>query len=164
MNFHFIPTLKCITFCLSQLYGLYKRGANLLTDVFVLIQSLLCQVALAKIHTELQILEHNRLVYLLPCSMFFALDDIVEHIQSWLLFTDFKKLWERKTKTVMTCKPLGIFQLWHSHCIQMGMNHWNCCSTSFMYHIVFNPNMTFTADYKTTITEKRNRVIFVTLR
>lgn len=66
--------------------------SNLLTDVFVLIQSLLCQVALAQIHAELQVLEHDRLVYLLPCSMFFALDDIVEHIQSWLLFTNFKKL------------------------------------------------------------------------
>lgn len=66
--------------------------SNLLTDVFVLIQSLLCQVALAQIHAELKVLEHDRLVYLLPCSMFFALDDIVEHIQSWLLFTNFKKL------------------------------------------------------------------------
>ncbi len=108
--------------------------SNLLTNVFVLIQSLLCQVALAQIHAELQVLEHDGLVYLLPCSMFFALDDIVEHIQSWLLFTNFKKLWEKK-KTVMTTTLSGI-SLWH---IQhpdgtdwLKNVSWSCCS--FFYH------------------------------
>lgn len=44
------------------------------------------------------------------------------------------------------------------YCIQNGMNHWDCCSISFMYHIAFNPNMTFTADYKIR-EKKRNHFI-----
>lgn len=50
-------------------------------------------MALAEIHTELQILEHNRLVDLLPCPVFFAFDDIVQDIQGWLLLANLKELW-----------------------------------------------------------------------
>lgn len=50
-------------------------------------------MALAEIHTELQILEHDRLVYLLPCPVFFAFDDIVQDIEGWLLLANLKKLW-----------------------------------------------------------------------
>lgn len=65
---------------------------HLLADVLVLVKTLLGQVALAKIHAELQVLEHDGLVDLLPCSMFLALDDIVQNIQSWLLLANLKKL------------------------------------------------------------------------
>lgn len=70
--------------------------ADLLADVFVLVQALFGQVALPQVHTELQVLEHNRFVDLLPCSMFLAFDDIIQHIQSWLLFANLKKLWTNK--------------------------------------------------------------------
>lgn len=50
-------------------------------------------MALAEIHTELQILEHDRLVDLLPCPVFFAFDDIVQDIKGWLLLANLKKLW-----------------------------------------------------------------------
>lgn len=50
-------------------------------------------MALAEIHTELQILEHNRLVDLLPCPVFFAFDDIVQDIKGWLFLANLKKLW-----------------------------------------------------------------------
>lgn len=65
---------------------------HLLADVLVLVEALLSQVALAKIHAQLQVLEHDGLVDLLPCSMLLALDDIVQNIQSWLLFANLKKL------------------------------------------------------------------------
>lgn len=65
---------------------------HLLTDVLVLVETFLGQVALAEIHAELQVLEHDGLVDLLPCSMFLALDDIVQNIQSWLLLANLKKL------------------------------------------------------------------------
>ncbi len=64
---------------------------NLLTDVLVLVETLLGQVALAQIDAELQVLEHDGLVDLLPCSMFLALDDIVQNIQSWLLLANLKE-------------------------------------------------------------------------
>lgn len=64
---------------------------NLLADVLVLVETLFGQVALAQIHTQLQVLEHNGLVDLLPCSMFFTLDNIVQNIQGWLLLADLKK-------------------------------------------------------------------------
>lgn len=50
-------------------------------------------MALAEIHTELQILEHDRLVDLLPCPVFFALDDIVQDVKGWLLLANLKELW-----------------------------------------------------------------------
>jgi len=65
---------------------------HLLADVLVLVETLLGQVALAKIHAEVQVLEHDGLVDLLPCSMLLALDDIVQHIQSRLLLADLKEL------------------------------------------------------------------------
>lgn len=75
---------------------LYKYARFLLThllaDVLVLVETLLGQVALAEIHAELQVLEHNGLVNLLPCSVFLALDDIVQNIQSWLLLANLQKL------------------------------------------------------------------------
>lgn len=49
-------------------------------------------MALAQVHAELQVLEHDGLVDLLPCSMLFALDDIVQNIQSWLLFANLQEL------------------------------------------------------------------------
>lgn len=51
--------------------------ADLLADVLILVEALLGQMALAEIHAELQVFEHNGLVDLLPCSMFLAFDDIV---------------------------------------------------------------------------------------
>lgn len=66
--------------------------AHLLADVLVLVETLLGQVALAEIHAELQVFEHNRLVDLLPCSVFLALDDIVQNVQGWLLLANLKKL------------------------------------------------------------------------
>lgn len=68
------------------------ENSNLLTNVLVLVKAFFGQVALAQVHAELQVLEHDRLVDLLPCSMLFALDDIVEDVQSRLLFTNFQKL------------------------------------------------------------------------
>lgn len=65
---------------------------NLLANVLVLVQALFGQVALAEIHAELQVLEHDGLVDLLPCSMLLAFDDIVENIQSWLLLANLQKL------------------------------------------------------------------------
>lgn len=65
---------------------------HLLADVLVLVEALLGQMALAEIHAQLQVLEHDGLVDLLPCSMFLALDDIVQNIQGWLLLANLKKL------------------------------------------------------------------------
>lgn len=65
----------------------------LLADVLVLIETFLGKMALAQIHTELQILEHDRLVDLLPCPVFFAFDDIVQDIKGWLLLANLKELW-----------------------------------------------------------------------
>lgn len=65
---------------------------DLLADVLVLVETLLGQVALAQIHTQLQVFEHDGLVDLLPCSMFLALDDIVQDIQGWLLLANLQKL------------------------------------------------------------------------
>lgn len=74
---------------------------HLLADVLVLVQTLLCQVALAEIHAQLQVLEHNRLVDLLPCSMFLTFDDIVQNVQGWLLFAYLKKLYiDREERAV----------------------------------------------------------------
>lgn len=155
MNFHFIQTLKCITFCWIKIYCLYNRGANLLTDVFVLIKSLLCQVALAKVHTELQVLEHNWLVYLLPCSMFFALDDIVEYIQSWLLFSNFKKLWKRETERRSWPANLWEFvQLWN-----MLHPKWNESLGLLQCFIYVSYSLQPKYDIKTAKSEKRNHLI-----
>lgn len=68
---------------------------NLLADVLVLVQALLGQVALAEVHAELQVLEHDGLVDLLPCSVLLALDDIVEDVQGWLLLANLQKLCKR---------------------------------------------------------------------
>lgn len=69
-----------------------REDTDLLTNVFVLVKAFFGQVALAQVHAELQVLEHDRFVDLLPCSMLFALDDIIEDVQSRLLFTNFEKL------------------------------------------------------------------------
>lgn len=87
--------LPCISLFVTALIEHTVKScmlANLLTDVLVLVQALLGQVALPQVHTELQVLEHNGLVNLLPCSVFLALDDIVQHVQSWLLLANLKKL------------------------------------------------------------------------
>lgn len=96
--------LHCLlAYCLCASFNCYKmlhaaqrflhgEDADLLTNVLVLIKAFFGQVTLAQVHAELQVLEHDRLVDLLPCSVFFALDDIVEDVQSRLLFTNFKKL------------------------------------------------------------------------
>lgn len=82
------------------MHAAYKRrlctrshnDTDLLTNVLVLVKALFGQVALAQVHAELQVLEHDRLVNLLPCSVLFAFDDIVKDVQGRLLFTDFEKL------------------------------------------------------------------------
>lgn len=68
---------------------------HLLADVLVLVESFFGQVTLPKIHTELQVFEHDGFVDLLPCSMFLALDDIIQHIQGWLLLTNLEELCRR---------------------------------------------------------------------
>lgn len=70
----------------------HHHHTHLLTDVLVLIETLLGQMALAEIHAELQVLEHDGLVDLLPCSVFFTLDDIVQNIQGWLLLANLEEL------------------------------------------------------------------------
>lgn len=65
---------------------------DLLADVLVLIETFLGQMALAEIHTELKILEHDGLVDLLPCPVLFAFNDIIQDIQGWLLLANLKKL------------------------------------------------------------------------
>lgn len=64
---------------------------HLLTDVLVLVETLFRQVTLSKIHAELQVFEHDGLVDLLPCSMFFAFNDIVQNIQGRLLLANLEK-------------------------------------------------------------------------
>ena len=71
--------------------------SNLLADVLVLVQSLFGQVTLAEIHAELQVLEHDGLVDLLPCSMLLAFDDIVENIQGRLLLANLQELCRKGT-------------------------------------------------------------------
>ena len=66
--------------------------SNLLADVLVLVQALFRKVALAEIHAELQVLEHDGLVDLLPCSMLLTFDDIVKNIQGWLLLANLQEL------------------------------------------------------------------------
>lgn len=70
---------------------LFSPSTYLLADVLVLVETLFGQVALAEIHTELQVLEHNRLVDFLPCSMFLTLDDIIQNVQGWLLLANLKE-------------------------------------------------------------------------
>lgn len=71
---------------------------DLLADVLVLVETLLGQVALAQVHTQLQVFEHDGLVDLLPCSMFLALDDIIQNIQGWLLLANLQKLYITQTE------------------------------------------------------------------
>lgn len=77
---------------------------HLLADVLVLVETLLCQVALAEIHAQLQVLEHNGLVDLLPCSMFLTFDDIVQNIQGWLLFANLKELYTHREEQAVDYK------------------------------------------------------------
>lgn len=57
-------------------------------------------MALAEIHAELQVLEHDGLVDLLPCSMLFAFDDIVQDIKGWLLLANLKELCINAQKSI----------------------------------------------------------------
>lgn len=51
-----------------------------------------------QLHTELQIFFHYWFVNLLPCSMFFALDYVIQCIKSSLLFPNINKLCIKKSK------------------------------------------------------------------
>ena len=72
----------------------------LLADVLVLIKPFLGNVRLAQLHTQLQILLHNWLVNLLPCSVLLAFDDIVKGIQGTLSFADINKLCKSSGRVV----------------------------------------------------------------
>ena len=64
----------------------------LLAYVLVLVQAFFCNVALLELDTKVEILLHNRLVNLLPCSMSLAFNDVVESVQSSLLLSDIDEL------------------------------------------------------------------------
>ena len=57
---------------------------DLLANIFILVEALLGDVTLPQIHAELEVLLHNRFVNLLPCSMLFRFDDIVQGVESSL--------------------------------------------------------------------------------
>jgi len=63
----------------------------LLAYVLILVQSLFGNVAFLELDTKVEILLHNWLVDLLPCSMSLAFDNIVQCIQSSLLFPNINK-------------------------------------------------------------------------
>ena len=64
----------------------------ILTDVLVLIETLLGKVTFLKFYTQVQVTQHNRLVRLLPCSVSLTLDDIVKHIKGLLRLGNFNEL------------------------------------------------------------------------
>ena len=66
--------------------------AYLLTDVLVLVESLLGYVTLLEVDTQLQVLLHDGFVDLLPCPVLLALDDIVERVQGPLLLPHINEL------------------------------------------------------------------------
>lgn len=68
-----------------------KIKPYLLANILVLVQSFFCQMTLAEIHTEFQVLQHNWLVDFLPCSVFFTFHNIIENIKGRLLFADLKE-------------------------------------------------------------------------
>lgn len=70
----------------------------LLTDVPVLEEAFLRDVAFLELHAEFQVLLHDRFVYFLPCPMFSALDDIVKGIQGAMLFSNINELWKRPSR------------------------------------------------------------------
>ena len=69
-----------------------NAATRLLTDVLVLVESFLGNVALLEFHAQLEVQLHDGLVDLLPRPVLLALDDIVQSVKSPLLLIHLDKL------------------------------------------------------------------------
>ena len=105
-------------------YTWTDKSRYLLADVLVLVQPFLSNVGLAQVHTELQVLLHNRLVNLLPCSVLLALDDIVEGIQGTLSLAHINELCKKVAKLVGWKDGGGGDNIHTTH--QRNWDHWHC--------------------------------------
>ena len=94
--------------------GVCRQGRYLLADVLVLVQPFLGNVGLAQVHTQLQVLLHDGLMDLLPCSVFLALDDIVQGVQGTLGLAHINELCQSKVQLLgRTQGGMGHFSTQH---------------------------------------------------
>lgn len=78
-------------------------------------------MTLAEIHTEFQVLQHNRLVDFLPCSVFFTFHNIIENIKGRLLFADLKEFWKENLISRRTASlKMYVFMNWYCKLVEFN--------------------------------------------
>lgn len=90
-------------------------------------------MTLAEIHTEFQVLQHNRLVDFLPCSVFLTFHNIIENIKGRLLFANLEEFWKENliSRRIANLK-MYVFMNWY--CKLLEFNHlWSNSTDGLIY-------------------------------